>query len=377
MGESATAVADYIRRVSQQRRLHARQMGRHRLLLGYEHNGDPVSLAVRGRSILIAGEPGSGKSMLAGLICEQLILQGYAVCVIDPEGDYRTLAALPGVSILGVSDPLPTARDLARALRHPDVSVVIDLSKISHQEKIEYVGTLLPQLMALRRRTGLPHKILLDEAHLFLAHGSHTRLIDPELAGYIVVTFRLSTLDPALRNPCDTVALVTRENDPVELETLLELCGPQPDPAATMKVFGDLQLDEAALLPGAEESRGTIRRIRLAPRLTPHVRHRSKYLDMPVLAAHAFVFNGNGHPGARARTLKEFVHLLGTVPMDRLDGHIRRHDFSRWVNDVFRDRPFAAHLAALEARVATDEPRCVVEAIAQAIRARYEAATEG
>jgi len=46
---------------------------------------------------------------------------------------------------------------------------VIDLSKMSYREKREYVQTLLPLLMTMRRRTGLPHKILLDEAHYFLA----------------------------------------------------------------------------------------------------------------------------------------------------------------------------------------------------------------
>ncbi len=49
--------------------------------LGRQHNGEPVHLAVRGRTILIA-EPGTGKSWLAGLLCDQLILQGYSLCVI-------------------------------------------------------------------------------------------------------------------------------------------------------------------------------------------------------------------------------------------------------------------------------------------------------
>ena len=93
VGAGPSAVADYIRRVSQQPRLSARQMGRRRLILGHQHNGDEVSLAVRGRTILIAGEPGTGKSWLASLLCEQSILQGYCLCIIDPEGDYRSLEA--------------------------------------------------------------------------------------------------------------------------------------------------------------------------------------------------------------------------------------------------------------------------------------------
>ena len=167
-GNGPPAVAGYLRRISTQPRLSAAQMGRRRLLLGHQHNGDAVSLAVRGRTVLIAGEPGSGKSWMAGLLCEQLILQGYSMCIIDPEGDYRSLDRLPGVVTLGGDDPPPRARDLVRALRHPDVSVIVDLSRVPHAERAEYLRSVLPVLNTLRRSTGLPHKILLDEAHYCL-----------------------------------------------------------------------------------------------------------------------------------------------------------------------------------------------------------------
>jgi hydroxymethylpyrimidine pyrophosphatase-like HAD family hydrolase len=53
-GTGPPAVAAYIRRVARQPQLSAVQMGRRRLLLGYEGNGEPVSLTLRGRTILIA-----------------------------------------------------------------------------------------------------------------------------------------------------------------------------------------------------------------------------------------------------------------------------------------------------------------------------------
>lgn len=373
-GTGPAAVADYVRRVSQQPRLSAAQMGRRRLLLGRQYNGDEVGLAVRGRTILIAGEPGTGKSWLAGLLCEQSILQGYCVCIIDPEGDYRSLEALPSVITLGGDDPPPHARELIRALRHPDVSVIVDLSKMTHREKREYLRTLLPLLATLRRTTGLPHKILLDEAHYFLSSDDSCQCIDPELAGYILVTYRVSALAPAIRMAGDTVVMVTRETDRDEAKTLLEMCRPQPCTTVSPDVFRDLQATEAALLPGAEEAHGQVCRFQLAPRLTSHVRHRTKYLDMPVADAQAFVFTDNGRPGARARTLKEFIGLLTALPPGRVAGHLRRHDFSRWIDQVFRDHPLAAFLRRVEARAESDEARDVAEAIGQAIRARYETA---
>ena len=375
-GTEPSAVADYIRRVLRQPRLSAAQMGRRRLLLGHEHNGAPVSLAVRGRTVLIAGEPGTGKSWLAGLHCEQLILQGYCLCIIDPEGDYRSLEALPNVITLGGDDPPPLARELIRALRHPDVSVIVDLSKLSHHEKSEYLNTLLPLLITLRRRTGLPHKILLDEAHYYLGGPESARLVDPELAGYILVTYRISGLDPSIRMTSDAVVMVTRESDPYEGKTLLSMCRPQPCTSVRPTIFRDLAMTEAALLPGAEEAHGQIRRFQIAPRLTSHVRHRAKYLDMPVLDTQAFVFTDDGHAGARARTLKELMGLLAALPPAQIQAHLKRHDISRWLGDVFRDSRLASHLHSIEKRVGTDDTRDLAADIAQAIRARYETVTE-
>ncbi len=369
-GTGPPDVASYITRVAQQPRLAARQMGRRRLLLGHEHNGEEVSLAVRGRTVLIAGEPGTGKSWVAGLLCEQSILQGYCLCIIDPEGDYRSLEALPGVIMLGGDDSPPQARELTRALRHPDVSVVVDLSKIAHREKREYLRTLLPLLVALRRNTGLPHKILLDEAHYFLSGTDVMRLIDPELAGYIFVTYRISALPAPVRETTDAVVMVTREADPEETRTLLSMC--RPCAGVSANVFRDLLTTEAALLPGAEEAHGRVRRFQLAPRLTTHVRHSSKYLDMPVLDDQAFVFTIDGRTGARARTLKEFTGLLAALPGDRMAAHLRRHDFSNWLEGVFRDRGLASYLRKIESRIESDDPREVADAVAQAIRARYE-----
>lgn len=376
IGTGPDAVADYIRRVSRQPRLSTAQMGRRRLLLGHQHNGEAVSLAVRGRTMLIAGEPGTGKSWLAGLICEQLILQGYCLCIIDPEGDYRALESLPGVITLGGDDPPPSARELVRALRHPDVSVIVDLSRIPHHEKRDYLHTLLPLLVTLRRRTGLPHKILLDEAHYFLSGKESAACIDPELAGYILVTYRVSGLDASVRAASDTVVMVTRETDPLEAATLCGMCRPASEGAVSLGLLRDLATNEAALLPGAEEAQGQIRRFQLAPRLTAHVRHQIKYLDMPVADAQAFVFGGDGRSGPRARTLKAFSGLVVTLPNELVDGHLLRHDFSRWIEDVFRDRPLAAHIRGIEARVRTDEGHEIAEGIAQAIRARYETAAE-
>ena len=370
-GSGPPAVADYLRGLTNRLRLSAAQMGRLRLLLGQRHDGQPVNLAIRGRTVIVAGEPGSGKSWLAGLLCEQLILQGYCLCIIDPEGDYLPLEALPSVIVLGGDDPPPTPRELVQALRYPDVSIVIDLSKIGHREKQEYLHTLLPLLAALRRQTGLPHKIVLDEAHYYLSAPDGRWLIDAELAGYILVTYRVSGIDPAIRAAADTVVMVTRETDEQEQEALRSMAATAGADVA-IETFQELSLSEAALLPGAEESHGRLQRFQIAPRLTSHVRHRAKYLDMPVAESQAFVFTHNGQAGALALSLKDLVALLSRVPEDQLAAHLQRHDFSHWLGNVFRDSPLATHVKVIEDRADTERARDVAADIAQAIRARYE-----
>lgn len=97
-GDGPADVAAFINSLEASGRLPVPARARRRLFIGHTQDGHEFSLGVRGRNFLIVGDTKSGKSWLSGLLCEQLILQGYCVCVIDPEGDYRTLEALPGVS---------------------------------------------------------------------------------------------------------------------------------------------------------------------------------------------------------------------------------------------------------------------------------------
>jgi soluble P-type ATPase len=370
-GSGPPAVAAYVQQLAAAKEIPAAHMGRRKLLLGRRHDGTVVSAAVRGRPVLIAGEPGTGKSWIAGLMCEQLILQGYCVCVIDPEGDYASLEALPGVIVLGGDDPPPNARELTRALRHSDVSVVVDLSRIEHREKIQYVEHVMDLLLRLRRQTGLPHRIVLDEAHYLLGREPAWARDRAALQGQTLVTYRVSSLAGTLDLPADAMVIVTKESDPAEIDTLRGLCRRSgADVPAT--AFRELLVNEAVMLPGADESGGTGIRFQIDRRLTAHVRHRTKYLDMPVSDRQAFVFTSDGRPVARARTLKEFVGLLMTLPAPIIAAHLKRQDFSRWVDSVFRDGILAARVRTLEGHIDVETVHDIVLDMDQTIRARYE-----
>lgn len=366
------AVASYIRRVIEHVRLPPNRVDRRRVLLGQTANGRPLEIAVHGRIILVAGDPRSGKSWITGLFCEQLILQGYCLCIIDPEGDYAPLEGLPGVVFLGGAEPPPRLGEVARALRYPDISVVIDLSRATHQEKVDYLDTLLPMVAELRRSTGQPHWIVVDEAHYFLHEPSFRDRVDIELAAYMLVTHRIANLHPDLLKAVESI-VVTRLTDPHEVRRLTTMFGQSGEEADWESLLNGLKIDEAALMPNVDAPERRLQRFNIAGRLTPHVRHRSKYLEVPMSEQHAFVFTCDQRPvGTAARTLKEFVAMLTQVPAASLEGHAHRSDFSRWIAEVFGDQPLAADMRKVERRFRRGEVTRLCESLIEPIRERYE-----
>ena len=371
-GKGPAAVADYIRGVIENVKLPPNRVERRHVFLGQTADGHPLEMAVYGRIILVAGDPRSGKSWVTGLCCEQLILQGYCLCVIDPEGDYAELEALPGVVVFGGDEPPPRLSDVARALRYPDISVVIDLSQSTHEEKVNYLRTLLPMVVGLRRNTGQPHWIVVDEAHYFLHEPDFRQRVDIELAGYMLVTYRVSNLPPDLLKEVESIIL-TQIIDPHEMKALATAYGRPGERAQAESLLQGLSIDEAVFLPRVDAPERRLQRFKVASRMTPHVRHRSKYLEVPMLERHAFVFTCNGQPfGSPARTLKEFVITLERLPVASIDGHTSNGDFSRWIADVFGDQPLAAEMRKVERQYRRGKVTNIVESLIAPIRERYE-----
>lgn len=370
-GDGPAALAGYIREVSSRSKLPPHRADGRRILLGETADG-PLDTAIHGRNILIAGDPRSGKSWIAGLICEQLLLAGYCLCIIDPEGDYATLESLPGVVVFGGDEPPPRMGDAARALRHPDTSIVLDLSQLSHEEKLAYVGELLPMLASLRRSIGLPHWIVVDEAHYFLHGADSAHGMDDELAAHLLITYRPSQLQPELLAAVETI-LVTPLTDPGEVTTLAAHCGAVGAEAAWGEMLASLGIDEAARLPRAPADGELPQRFKIAPRLTSHVRHRAKYLDVPMPEDRAFHFTCNGrNMGLPARTLREFVQMQRHLPPEALAGHAQRGDFSRWIAKVFGDQPLADAIGRVERRFREGRVKQLPHALVRTIRERYE-----
>jgi hypothetical protein len=200
---------------------------------------------------------------------------------------------------------------------------------------------------------------------------SDEELLDLEGNGYTVVTYCASRLPKALLDSTDVIIL-TCESNPAEVDALFKRCeqcaagSSREDWAA----LSHLRPGQAIALPITAEAEGGLRQFTIARRLTPHVRHRQKYVDVPVSESRAFVFSTV--PMVRVRTLRQFVGELERKPARILEPFVERGDFSRWIKDVFGDHALATELSSIEARHRGTAGPDIIPDLVDAIRARYD-----
>jgi hydroxymethylpyrimidine pyrophosphatase-like HAD family hydrolase len=341
-GENGTAITGALARIVDGR-LILPSTERHRIRLGWAApTAEPVVVPGRDVNVLIQGDPHSGKSWLAGALVERLVGERYATCVIDPEGDYHVLAALPGVTWLPVQRAAEWSEVLAAMRQDPSATVVADVSAADHADKVQLVATGLARLRAFRAERGFPHWVVLDEAHYWLhAEGVPAEIFRAADKGYCFVTHRASWLRAAVVESIDVFVLART----TRLEELAFL-------GAHMSAAG---LGAAPTLPARQfllaPRGGDAVTFKAPPRLTSHVRHLGKYTERPLAPHHRFVFRlPGGTPVAMAATLGEFVAAVVSVDEAVLAQHAAQGDFSRWMVDVFDDRQLGGYLRKVEQR---------------------------
>jgi hydroxymethylpyrimidine pyrophosphatase-like HAD family hydrolase len=183
---------------------------RHDLRIGEIAGREPVKIPAHGTCLLVVGPSSSGKSTLTGVLVERLVDAGRSLCLLDPEGDYQTLAELPGVVVLGGKSQaaLPNAEELAQLLRRAKSGLVLDLSAMTRAEKATYATQALSTVAAVRGASGIPQWLIVDEAHhVFPAEGSSaTELLRPGPEPVCLITLEVDNLAPEIQRLPNIVA---------------------------------------------------------------------------------------------------------------------------------------------------------------------------
>jgi hypothetical protein len=282
---------------------------------------------------------------------------GYRVCLFDPESDHLAVGHRPGAIVLGREIGLPAADDVGTVLADAGVSIVLELTSLPLAKKREYVARALRSVGAERGRSGLPHWIVVDEAHYFFGAGTAS-CADAvvETGNLVLVTYRPSLIAPHL---LDSIGAFILTQTTVEQERYFV--------DALLRARGPVELDVSAALRALESPRGGLlspddgrprwQTFVPRPRLSAHTVRTRRDATIELPPEKGFFFRlPDDRTVAAARTAEEFDHALASVPTASLEHHVAHGDFSRWARDVLGDADLAAGLAKLDTTSSTGAP---------------------
>ena len=320
------------------------RLARHRLTIGETGDGEAVTISPHGARLLIVGPSASGKSTLTGLLVERLVESGRSVLLIDPEGDYQSFAELERVVVLGGSNErvLPTPDELRQLLHQPRTSLVLNLSAMTRTEKVAYAIKALGAVAFVRSTTGLPHWLILDEAHHIVpADGSPVaELLRAGAESFCMSTLDVSELARDVRALPNAVAAT--ELAAFTAATRAAASGRPPSLAGPPLAQG-----EAAIAWLGTQSRA--QRFRVGKRRVQHRRHVRKYTEGELPPDRSFYFRGPaGALNLRASNLVRFVELAEGVDEPTWAWHLRQQDYSAWARQHIKDEELAGALAVVE-----------------------------
>ncbi|HWR54756.1 MAG TPA: HAD-IIB family hydrolase [Bryobacteraceae bacterium] len=315
-------------------------LSRHNVLLGHDENGGEIRVKPYGGNILVAGPSGTGKSTAAIGLLERLAECGYQFCLMDPEGDYEELA---GAVVLGDSQRPASVNEILQLLRKPSQNALVKLYGLPLADRPAFFASLLPQIEELRRATGRPHWLMVDEAHHLLPRTSdpaYSRVLQA-LTGMLLVTVHPESVAPAALASVGVVIAIGE------------------DPRRTFRGFGkalgvDVPAVEEHLSPG--EALVWFRSSGAAPqRIKPEMasierrRHRRKYAEGELPPDRSFYFRGpEGKLNLRAQNLIVFMQMADGVDDETWMHHLRRGDYSRWLREAVKDSWIADQIESIE-----------------------------
>jgi hydroxymethylpyrimidine pyrophosphatase-like HAD family hydrolase len=334
---------------------------RHGILVGHARDRD-ILIPSNGRSVLISGRSGIGKSTLATALTECMCEKKFQFCVFDPEGDYQELEH---AICVGDAKTPPTPDAIFALLENARDNVVINTLALEMAERPTFFAQLLPRILSLRARLSRPHWLIIDEAHHLLpADRSDVTVALPEFFNAtIFITVHADAVAPAVLRSVDTVIALGDHASEV-ISSFCKATGIDSPELPAEPGEDEVLFWRRAEPPFAVKVRG--------PKQT-HKRHTRKYAEGALLDEENFHFRGpNSALNLRAQNTTVFVQMAEGVDDETWDYHLRRGEYSDWFRRVIKDPELADEVAEVEGNE-TLSPKESRKRIADAVNRRYTA----
>lgn len=180
---------------------------------------------ITGRTCVI-GQTGSGKSYLVGVLCEELLKNGYPFCIIDTEGEYYSLKNKFSILWAGkegsdLDVELIQPKKLAEKIITQSIPLIFDVSDALNPEKLvdEFLQNLMDKATVYRK----PYLIIIEEADKFASQTGTNLEIIHEIArrgrkrglGLLITTQRPALVDKMVLSQCNNqiIGRLTIKND--------------------------------------------------------------------------------------------------------------------------------------------------------------------
>lgn len=137
----------------------------------------PVVDMLTGRGF-VTGKSGSGKSNSASVIAEKLLDRGYALLVVDIDGEYYGLKEKYEILHVGADDECDIqvgpehAEKLATLALENNVPIILDVSSYLDEDKAtDLLTAVAQQLFAKEKKLKKPFLLLVEEVHEYIPEG--------------------------------------------------------------------------------------------------------------------------------------------------------------------------------------------------------------
>jgi hydroxymethylpyrimidine pyrophosphatase-like HAD family hydrolase/energy-coupling factor transporter ATP-binding protein EcfA2 len=337
---------------------------KHGVLFGRANNRD-IYIDTEGKTVLLCGQSGGGKSTLVAGFVERLVDREHQVCLVDPEGDYENMV---GFVTLGDKDHAPSFDEIFQLLDNPASNLIVNLIGVKMQDRPGFFAALLTKLQEKKLRDGRPHWIVIDEAHHLLPSNwaPPSAAVAGQTASLLLITVHPEHVSPAALKLVNILAVIGKEPQKFgqEFASVLGIAE-HPIPIT------NLNPGEASVW--FRDSNEIIERMQSVPGKAERKRHRRKYAQGELEQERAFYFRGpEGKLNLRVNNLNTFLQLAAGVDDETWRYHLERGDYSNWLSSSIKDEDLGEFVKRIEENRSLS-PAQSREEIAKAIEERYTA----